>query len=283
MPREITHYQIAKEVSKQLDLSVDDNILKFSSIFHDILYYYEGSNEFIKKIPDKFHGTNKENSFDLIKIILKKLENYNNQVTVNSFIIGLITHIFTDANFHPLVYYFTGNYYDKNYLKRKFAAKRHRNFEILIDIYFCGNDLKKLKEIKYNKILNNEIQHILYYILDSNTPFLSNDILFDIINSYRNFISKRQKYLMPFVGNLLFSLKYPKKIENNKEFTYKHPVTGKEQKSTLDYLKEKSINESIKFYNNINTITNSLGISLETGLELSSVNEMKHFSEDIWI
>jgi len=48
----------------------------------------------------------------------------------------MVSHIAVDAVFHPLVYYSTGDYYDRDAERRRLARTQHRLFEVYLDSWF---------------------------------------------------------------------------------------------------------------------------------------------------
>ena len=55
------------------------------------------------------------------------------QIPLWAFLLETISHIAADVQFHPVVYYFTGNYHDPDPRERIRAQGRHRLFEVYLD------------------------------------------------------------------------------------------------------------------------------------------------------
>ena len=146
MPKEITHWLIAMKMAQGLGGNIGKtvtafpNTLKLGAIFPDVLYYCVGDGEKTpyRDLAHRYHGNSGGDSYETIRQIARAIPHtpYPGQLT--AFLAGVVCHIRTDATFHPLVYYLTGNYEDADPRQRSVAVEGHRRLECLIDLYFCG-------------------------------------------------------------------------------------------------------------------------------------------------
>jgi hypothetical protein len=148
MPKEITHWLLAEEVSGKLrgtlfeePLQRNGNILRIGAIVHDAPYYYlkPDLEKRFGHLPRKLHGT-VDDAYELIGALLSyTLERPRQEKEpLLAFLVGFVTHLFADALMHPLVFYLTGRYDDPSFRQRSVARQEHRMLESLIDMHLAG-------------------------------------------------------------------------------------------------------------------------------------------------
>ncbi|MDR3640802.1 MAG: zinc dependent phospholipase C family protein [Humidesulfovibrio sp.] len=146
MPKEIVHWMVAARTAELLSdgpfgpaLSRCPNGLRLGAVYHDALFYLRGEHpEGMKTLPHRLHGSHGEDSFDLMRLQAAHLHTRKNEPLPTAFFVGLASHIFADATLHPMVYFFTGNYYDTDEKRRTGAVRRHRSLECLLDMLAAG-------------------------------------------------------------------------------------------------------------------------------------------------
>jgi hypothetical protein len=155
MPREITHWLILDDAKKMLptsDLSAASKCMYnfpaaayLGAIAHDAPYYLRwGKDRAFEMLAESLHGSYKEDTFDPVRDLAREIvciDDLRKREMHWSFLLGFISHYIVDVVFHPMVLYFTGNYYHKDYDKRKKAQTHHRMFEVYLDSWFrdkCG-------------------------------------------------------------------------------------------------------------------------------------------------
>jgi hypothetical protein len=316
MPREFTHWKVAEKVSEKLQNTIFSvpltrykNILMLGANFHDIIFYVP---RFFKKdeigqLPDILHGSEKEDTFDIIKVIVDSVNRNENNNHLISFLIGVITHIFTDSTFHPMVFYYAGHYAKEGRMKK--ANQRHHKIEALIDFYLC-KDIMRNDDYTLANFMNNaeyspkKLFHEAFseYFIKDKVEFVK-----AICSGYKR-LSIVQKLAMnkhinrffsivePFFPDRLkdaSSIRYDTNLLNyisfvSKDIQYRNPVTGCEFSSTLDSLLEKSIEDCVSFCRMIEKFIidkkhveiDYKGPSLKAGIPSVSVKEMKYFYEN---
>lgn len=328
MPKEITHILFASEVLNKLSqnsqklsniLSVETKSYKFGSVATDSFYYsiktpFE-TNYF--QWGDLVHGAEGNHTTEALLQTLKNLK--HNQTDHNfsshlAFITGFISHIALDVNFHPYVYYFSGNYYDPSEEEKINSMMRHRIIESWIDLYLLdrkGLSIKKFldtKEIFSNHKTNlNNLKYLshfykfnfkterdLYVFLKKgyyiqaflNRKIINNHYIYKAIKPINKRLNnKLRDYLSLFYANDLS--KIPNHIVDFKE--YIHPVTGESFEGNIHVIWNDALDMAIQFFNEIekyiwgNGSFEELqeiikGYSLDVGLEGVKVHDSKHFS-----
>jgi hypothetical protein len=147
MPREYLHWKVLEEATKQLDgssplaqcLSKFESASKLGAVAHDAPYYYGLGDRPFSEIASYLHGHFGGSTALPLKKLAEHISNVKDERERNllwAFLFGLLTHYVADIHFHPLVYYYTGDYYDPDSKKRHIAHSYHRLFEVYLDSWF---------------------------------------------------------------------------------------------------------------------------------------------------
>jgi hypothetical protein len=322
MPKETTHWIVAEKVSQALAktpygpiLKSHPNLLKFGAVFHDKLYYLptksypknEELRQAIHNIPSKLHGTKGEDTLAIIRQLCKNIQQQSNNEHLIAFMVGIITHIFTDVVWHPMVYHYTGNYYNPNTLQEYKAQANHLKLEAIFDLYFT----KSFDKLKKNYSLQSYIANLEYPLVpllaESCKGYTSIDLqLFTqyyekavkaAISSHtwirrvslNSFLQPISHYL-PLKTQVLFSALYHNELYQYLEhlqgdITFKNPVTGTSKTTTMDKLLQEAVEECVRFCTSIEAIVfgtanpdfAEIGRSLEHGQIAGKVYNMSYF------
>lgn len=159
MPKELTHWHIAREALKrgvpvEVEKIIASNpaVYYLGAIAHDIPFYdlSKPSDLSIEHIANQMHGVDGENTLTpLIEILEMALNQTNPKQASLAFLLGMLTHFVADSTFHPMVYYLSGNYFANDSVERGKAVFRHRLLETAIDLW-----LKKVVPMDYPENLN---------------------------------------------------------------------------------------------------------------------------------
>lgn len=186
MPKEITHIQLAEAIKGELlqsngygspeiknALAKHGNVFSFGSISPDIFFYdivlpFDGRHA-LRGGPwgDAIHGNRGENTmahiFAMAEILnspqLQKSMGYKDKMPKDdadlclTFGAGYLTHVALDTVMHPLVYYFSGNYYADDPSAKKWGEARHRAIETLLDLLVLQKLNKKLSKVNAAKLM----------------------------------------------------------------------------------------------------------------------------------
>ncbi|MDC8832501.1 zinc dependent phospholipase C family protein [Alteromonas gilva] len=309
MPKEVVHWKVAEKVYKSLidkpklkeQLEKQYNTYLLGAVFHDALYYYSGENSNFTKIPDALHSSEKEDSFNLVRAFLDP-NNYSCQ-TVSSaglaFCIGFASHIFTDKNFHPMIYFFTGDYYSENKQTKLGAVLKHRELESKLDLHVESSaHLKSTYDL--NIMVEKGLSELESTMKDTIKLHGYNlDLKFSDINScYKNYALARKIYTSKLASKALSFLCpiLPKSVEDvlslsyfkdsfnfpldfKTQLAYQNPVTGDICRDSVEQLLENSVNETLQFLDYFleSEMEVKTGPSLETGIPNTMVSQMKYF------
>ena len=161
MPREMVHWMVAERAAGLLAsgpfgpaLKTCPSGLRYGAVFHDVLFYLRGEHpEALKSLPHRLHGAHGEDTYDLLRLYAPHMFAMRGAALPTAFFVGLVAHIFADAAIHPLVYHFTGNYYDEDPVRRTTAVRRHRTLEALLDLVAAGG-LVAVQESSLRAVVN---------------------------------------------------------------------------------------------------------------------------------
>lgn len=279
MPVENTHMWMARELIKELPKPTQKLIKKHEKLFYlgsvtpDAFFYLSKTREF----GSKLHGKNGELTN---KIIFEQLKEEKEEDLV--FTLGYITHCALDIVFHPMAFYWGGNYNDPK--THEEAVYRHLYFETYLDKYFnkdfflqyeiCLECLDKINTERFpgfRKALKRQIQ-IHKMIMTKRWYYLAKVLVFFRI------IKKR-----------VLALFYVAQKEQKNNFTeYRHPVTGREVMKSFDQLMDeakilakKMIIAALKYKQGKISKKEAekfiTGASLETGFVKKGVLSMSYF------
>ena len=305
--KKIKNKEIKKIINSNIDYYYLGSVIPDSFFFHnkedikkisDSLHGKDGNltNKIIFNVLDKIKKTNKkilltQNKFSLVN----KISNFINKDKEElAFIFGYITHCALDIIFHPIIYFLSGNYYDKDKEKRDKTAYLHYNIETYIDnkvnnSFFVQNLVKVrlINDLSFTEVIMKnmnaplkEIKRALRRQIFFNKLFRSESV-FNILYLLNKTGIVYKKNLSLFYGNLK-----KEKIELNK-IQYKDLISGKAKQTNLNklftesfYLASQMINSAYDYYcNNISKKQCSKvisGKSLDTGKLKVPVSRIKY-------
>jgi hypothetical protein len=150
MPREVVHWVIVEEACKLLDqqstLRVRECLLQhkaaayLGAVIHDAPYYYRFGGRSFEAAAEWLHGRNGEDTFAPLREIAAAIQ--RSRFTIDerrplwALLLGMVSHMVTDSVFHPMVFYFTGDYYDPRREQCEDAKRKHRLLEVYLDTWF---------------------------------------------------------------------------------------------------------------------------------------------------
>ncbi len=150
MPKDIVHWLVADRTADKLHgtpwaahLAERRHLLRVAAVFHDALYYLRGEwPAAIRPLSDRLHGSKGQDTFEILRLQLGHIRSGTHGGTPPSDAVaalaGLASHIFADAQVHPMVFYYTGRYGDPDPWKRTKAIQRHRALETVMDVSAAG-------------------------------------------------------------------------------------------------------------------------------------------------
>ncbi|HEX9022307.1 MAG TPA: zinc dependent phospholipase C family protein [Geobacteraceae bacterium] len=111
-------------------LRANYDALCLGGIMADTFFY--SSNKDVVKIGEVLHGKDGERTNWLTFELLDHARRQRCEKYL-SLTMGYISHCVFDITFHPVIYYLTGNYYDKDSSRREMAVYNHRLMETRLD------------------------------------------------------------------------------------------------------------------------------------------------------
>ena len=320
MPRELIHWHVLEQTVKRLDSEGYSNVTRILSenraaaylgaLAHDAPYYHRFGFSKFEEVAEALHGKDGENTFSPLHAMLKAS---TDDSALSAFVLGMISHFVTDIHFHPLVFYFTGNYYASDPKEMLLARTAHRLFETRLDSWAAlrfaewrieyrtiskilkdlGNQLNSIydlldRSIMPSKFSGNSWQQAFAALSLSQSLFVSDlaGLVFRILN-------------MLSLGRLgpidaLFS--YGRRRADSRfdgPVRYRNPANGEESQHSISELVESSISECLEIFKNVDSALNSKdlgfstllkveGRSLNVGLIGASSTALKYFSDQRW-
>lgn len=145
MPRELIHWHVVDRVLRERNLPeqvsriLERNlpIAMLGSFAHDVPYYFKAGHDDFEQIADYLHGKDGEDTFVPMKGIAGAILALSpeRREPAWALLLGMLSHMAVDAVFHPMIFYFTGNYHDPDPAERPRAQSRHRLIEVYIDAW----------------------------------------------------------------------------------------------------------------------------------------------------
>jgi hypothetical protein len=322
MPKDITHWIISMKTAEALRGTImgnaalsNQNALKLGAIFPDILFYLPNDPAIsrYRDIANSLHGNNGEDTYELIRQILTVMKESPYRQEFLSFLLGVITHIQTDAVFHPMVYYLTGNYHDAEPSARSRAIEQHRCFECLIDLYFCGGS-RHVKGYGIKSILKNlelPLPQLLKLSQQLNRHQINlSDMNVMMMQALRNLQIIQEFYKNRVIAGVFYAIKpflfgtvkeiaalfYSPQLDRfipqvSGTLHYKNSITGEIKNASLSGLLEEAVGKSSTLARKIEkTVAADIiesfserGPSLSYGLIMTNADRPMYFAEKPFI
>lgn len=274
MPNLRSHILLAEEIYN----NIQDPELK-SLIRSHFPYYYLGSiapdifyyNLFLPvKLPqlgDLLHDFPSPHTRSIIKQMLDRLKGSPRPDKGSAaFCLGFITHIVVENIFHPMVYYFTGNYNDQDPHSRRQNIASHRQLETYLDLFMLRHFHRKVEDIDLGKVIfispfkRKKVFSFYASALAGISGESAGKIWAGLNFAYPSLLflnslfSRKGAYYFLKLLNLLnherispyLQMFYPPgdsplPILFTAPFTYLHPVTGTEVKTSMQKLNDEAV------------------------------------------
>lgn len=299
MPKENTHIWFANELLSSPELSeaaaeiirpqIKDYYL--GAVAPDILFYSRDSK--LEQTADALHGLSGMPTNTVVMEILKRKPTPRDV----AFAAGYVTHCCLDATFHPMVYYFSGNYYDDDEAAAAKAKFLHRYIETRLDI-FLNSNLKITTQIHKHSLDGLLFSAIIEEISGSPAAGVVKALERQLMMN-KFFYGKRSKLLPPFTINSkmnhgLFyrNVKHKDRLSTLDELLIgRNPVTGEPFETTYSKLFDAAgkqaairIRALLKFIKGETTLQELSqtvrGEDLDTGLLGVTAREAKFFAHN---
>ncbi len=142
--REKTIHSDSQQAFTGLDFSAGHNhaAAKLGAVAHDAPYFLNFGKHQFRSMADLIHGTTGEDTYKPMTHIASAISSTpeTKRAVLNAFLAGMLSHIATDITFHPMIFYFTGNYHDKDPVKQNKAQALHRKLETYLESWARGKE-----------------------------------------------------------------------------------------------------------------------------------------------
>lgn len=304
MPKELTHWAVAEKAL----ITLDDNSTVKKIIHKNYNSYMAGAvipdspahalyGNSKKKWPvlsDNFHNTER-NSFEPIERVAA-LYGKNLSDSALALLLGIATHIFSDAAFHPFVYYFSG----------KETLVRHFRLETGIDVYFRQKNGGP-QSLLFSDILEavempeDDLAKILNLVFRTSSDAIA---MLKAHAFWQSLYDKKwAKTISAFSGfmpsqwieekrNLFYPVTIPdRQTMFGHSHEYRHPVTGEMLSSSVDESFEKAVKSIHSIFRKVEVMLEKRemlagffsgleGPNLLTGLLGTNQSQMKYFDTE---
>ncbi len=312
MPKEFIHFAIAKRTAHKLkdtplgqDAQTHTPALLLGSVFHDVWFYMAQNRPGrLDELAGTLHGKDGQDSYWLIReqaAVARKRRGGETSGTASSFLVGMVSHLCADALMHPMVYYFSGNYYSD-----KLAVEQHRRLESLMDMAMVRHDHKAGGTRIRTLLKAMDPGHVCPVKALAQQAQVSPDTLRnELSKAFFRFATVQHHIQNQCLGRLAFwllrfmpqdmrgllALFYSPQLEKHTSLVqgvlrYRHPVTGEEMEATLDKLMDQAATMAAELLRRLEPFVlgkRSLDLSehspsLDTGLPAVAVTQAVHFA-----
>jgi len=328
MPRENIHWCVVDEVIELLDHAAQPRFLAsikkyrnfayLGAIAHDAPYYYKRGHHPFEQVAEFLHGFDGNDTLEPIKKLLtnaNKVSDSEQREKLIAFAVGMTSHVAVDVAFHPMVYYFTGNYNNTDCRERSAARAKHRLLEVYLDAWFThevGLDATLPSSVAaLVKSCEPDLQMVCEQ-LSKSTQFAGSEN-FNSAENWKNgiaemaflqrlfisnFIGAAVRVVTALTGNKLkgidslfsFGRRTPEKLLNE-ALKYQNPLTGEWESKQVIQMFQDAVTDCLSLISNFESLfstTNSeppsnfmsaQGKSLNVGLYGGKVEDVRYFSK----
>jgi len=316
MPKELIHFTIAERTAQRLyktrfapHLQQAEDALLLGSVLHDAMFYaVTASDKPLGQWAHGIHGHTGQDTYTLIRIQTKHASQAKNKSVPVALLVGIISHLFADVTIHPMVYYFSGDYYAEDPEAKSLSRQQHRGLESLMDMVACPeklgraryrlrNLLRRCPEMGETGLPMREIALLAGMNLeDAKLGFSRAWNLFALLQGLfpLRWLARRLYQLRPFspsfvaeTGTLFYA---PQLLKDASALTntiiYRHPVTGEPLEATLDELMNRAADGAASFCQTLEVAVfdkapfpiTGQGPTLDTGLVGVGTTKMRYFA-----
>jgi len=155
MPRERAHWFVLSEATKLLPkeslvrkaLKTEAHWAYLGAVLPDAPYYKgKGTDSFAAEVGEKLHGCEGEDTFAIMRSWAKAIDSapilpeqsppiqpLPRNMDSWALWLGFLSHLVLDQEAHPMIFYFTGDYYHPDLRQRTLARARHRLLEVYLE------------------------------------------------------------------------------------------------------------------------------------------------------
>ena len=314
MPRELVHWEVllsciaafrAQAPKLCAALSECPAAAQWGALAPDAPYYHRFGGSTYESIAEAIHGSGGEDTYDVPRTILSR----SDAAAEVAFAFGFLSHCVVDAVFHPMIYFFTGNYYHEDPGERLHARRRHRALEVYIDRYwkthFCSQAANAFSLARVYREVSPQLGRITQALgsaIPASTALIWQESFRDYYRSTRLCTNWGSGLLLTLFNRLvdrrfqaeqaLLSFgrhRVPDWLEQNLQ--YKNPATGSDVQQSLADLRQQARGTLIALATEVEQFlaasaeqrrempfSRRVGPSLNSGLIGSHKADMQHFA-----
>lgn len=317
MPKEITHWHIAQKAFEHLSadtilkriISEHKHLFLAGAVIMDTPFYllYGKGKSAMYNLANRIHDTPSHSLAYAGQTI--SIDFQQTPMPVLAFLLGSLCHVYADAAFHPMVYYFSGTGTGKDPVKNRVAQSRHHTLETYLDLYYLDKGLF-LPDVFYVSRIFKQVEMDTANLLailkvffstrsDSEIRYLKQAINMHILlqhlfdwNLFKIGLLATNQLPGLNIDHWVSSFYPIKKPAPNTTFknrlNYRHPVTGQhldQPVSSIDQIAHQKILNSfniVEHHINKSTLASAIddlpGPNLYTGMEGFQKSDMTYFS-----
>jgi len=317
MPREVLHWEILAEALRRCGSTAEMQPIAdlcgkewsaayLGALAPDAPYFYRFGGSSFEHLAESLHGLNGEDTYKPVTAMIRAVISTSKIPPAAQFslILGYISHCIVDMHFHPMIYYFTGNYYDLDMAKRAHARANHRLFEVHLDSYWKATFPCKF-ETRLHKIwsaLGSKKAPLIELLTKATPP--STEYSWQGAYDYYSFLQRvflnqsagaLSYFLKPLIGEgsqAMFSYgRGPQKYIFDAPLKFLNPASGEEQLLTVHELRELAVAECLTEWRKLLPILSGnfealesilatfRGRSLNAGIYGAKKEDMRYFAE----
>ena len=180
MPREMIHWHILDTAIQTVQQNTSSSCFRcladcretalLGAVAYDAPYYLRFGGSDFERVGEYLHGTTGDDPLVLLGALASHIRTIDESQRPQlwAFFLGMLSHLAVDVTFHPLVFYFTGDYHAANPQARHDARGRHRLYEVYLDNWCVTRKRLPCRSIAaLQRSLHRDGGERLYYILDS--------------------------------------------------------------------------------------------------------------------
>jgi len=317
MPKEMTHWLVADRAARELEGTAlgraaarQPNLLRLGAILPDVLFYlrWPGLSRRFGRLADRIHGLDGEDTFETLAGVLAAAGRAARPDPWLALAVGLASHVFTDASFHPLVHYHSGDFCHPDRRVKSRSIQAHRRLETAVDIHLKGG-LEKVRAPRLAGLIAGAEVPLPAVLTRIEWPYLGPGQALDFVRalmiSLRLFSRVQTACAHPFWGEVLASgdrlppqagrevaaLAYSRRLARqcallDGPIAYCHPITGQELRASLAELTHRAVCRTADFCREVDCclvkgeapLPPGPGPSLEVDQPGVALAEASHFS-----
>ncbi|MEE8484029.1 MAG: zinc dependent phospholipase C family protein, partial [Nitrospinota bacterium] len=268
MPKEITHWTLAEKAVRLADdrsikevVSNNRFLYLLGAVSPDTPYYQTSpvTTDLYEEVGRRLHGISDGGAFKPLACVARIYEEITQGAL--AFLLGVISHLVVDGEYHPFIYHFSGNTHNANRNEMLRASYRHRLLETYLDLHYYGdvepaNGYSVYRAYKGKEMGDREFFDLLGALyFDDRAAHRRDTVNAMLAHCFWHGCFKREwlKYtvalaskISPFASEHYAALFYPrmKPLRSpffNGKISYKNHVTGSRHRESIKEIEEKCI------------------------------------------